>query len=415
MANLLSKINIGGVSYELKDAYAREQIALILEDAAKHMDSTGIFADDKAVKEYVDAQVGAINKFDVAVVDVLPTPSADTMYILYLVPGKNQVAGEYLEYITIRSEVEGEYVYTMEQIGSTKVDLAGFVTDEELAEALKAYTKTADLGELAFKDEATGTVAGEVISGVKATGTGVTGVTLNDQADEKDITSAGKYTPVGSVAGTTVAAGDVNITITNADAAATLSKADYTPKGTVTVSLSQNEFNKITSTGTAAQFTEGQFTPASIETEAAEGNFATAGIVGEVNGEELVFTNAGIAAISATKITNFSGGSKAADTFIPNTPATMEAHTVGVNEPVFTGEVAEGLAVTGVTYQKHDSATATFTGKTSDISATFTGTEGDVSVAGKYTDTKYTANANTGAIELAVGDITVSAKDVTVQ
>ena len=105
MANqLLSKIQIGGVLYDLKDAWSREQIELLASAAAKHMtfaesDTLKTSAD---VKNYVDAQVGAINKFDVAVVEELPTPSADTMYILYLVANENVNSGEYIEYITIR-------------------------------------------------------------------------------------------------------------------------------------------------------------------------------------------------------------------------------------------------------------------------------------------------------------------------
>ena len=416
MANLLSKIQIGDVLYDLKDSYAREQIALLLEDAAKHMDSTGIFANDSDVKNYVDAQVGAINKFDVAVVATLPKASADTMYILYLIQDANSEAGEYLEYITIRSGNEADgYTYKMEQIGSTKMDLSDYVTEGELEEILKAYELKANLKALAYKDSAAGTVAGQTIAGVKATGTGVVGVTLTDDEIEKDITSAGKYTPAGNVTGTTVAAGKVDITITNAAADAAVERSDYQPAGTVSVVLNGNEFNKITSTGTAASFTEGKFTPASIDKTDVQGSFATEGIVGTVVDETLTFTAAGIASLSATKINSFDGGSKAADTFVANTPATMEAHNVGVQSSTFTGEVAAELKVNKVSYQKHDAATAVFTGEASDISATFAGTEGDINVAGKYIDTTYAAQANTGAVELAVGDIVVAAKDVTVQ
>jgi hypothetical protein len=81
--------------------------------------------------------------------------------------------------------------------------------------------------------------------------------------------------------------------------------------------------------------------------------------------------------------------------------------------------VATGLKVTGVTYQKHDAATATFTGNEVDVTgATFTGSAATISVDG--TGKTYTVDAantkfNGAAIELNVGDIVVAAKDVTVE
>ena len=447
MANLLSKIQIGGVLYDLKDAQARADLLKLAEDLtnglAGKVGTTGVYADDAAIKaaieagdkankDYVDAQVGAINKFDVRVLgesEELPTAAADTMYVLYLKPDTNAEAGVYIEYITIRSGEEGAYTYVWEAIGSTKTSLADYATKAELAEAVDPINErlgqlgdlankneaALDLKALAHKDEATGTVEGQTITGVKATGTAVNGVTLTDTANEKDLSAAGKFTPAGNVTGTTVAAGKVDITITNTAADATITRGDYQPAGTVAVALSGGEFNQITSVGTAAQFTEGEFTPATLDKEDVTANYATEGIVGTVEGETLTFTAAGIGALTATKVNGFTGGSKAADTWVANTPATMESHNVGVQSATFTGEVAAELKVNNVSYQKHDTATAVFTGEASDISATFAGTEGDVAVAGKYTDTTYAAETTTGAIELAVGDIAVAAKEVTVR
>ena len=440
MANLLSKINIGGVLYDLKDAYAREQIALLLEDAAKHMDSTGIYADDAAVKKaiedgdkdvkaYVDAQVGAINKFDIAVVENLPDPSAETMYILYLkkVAGST---GEFVEYITVRSGEEGAYTYAMEQIGSTAMDLTGFVTEGALNDVIADYTKTEDLGDLATKDEADldlkalahkdsaiGTVAGQIISGVKATGTTTGSINVALEATQKDIASAGKYTPVGNISGTVTPTGSVSVTVSSSAADATLTKGDYTPAGSVSVALTGTSFDKITSVGTQAQFTEGTFTAATLDKEDVSASYATEGIVGAVEGETLTFTAAGIAAITASKINSFDGGKKEADVFVANSLPTKEAHTVGVESATFTGTLAEDLVVTNVSYAKANAdAAATFTGNVNDIAATFAGTEGDIAVVGKANDYAVkTAEFNGAAIELAVGDINVAAKEVTVK
>jgi uncharacterized protein YjbI with pentapeptide repeats len=87
-----------------------------------------------------------------------------------------------------------------------------------------------------------------------------------------------------------------------------------------------------------------------------------------------------------------------------------------LSDLAFAGTKAEGALVTGVSYQKADIGSATFTGETVDINASFAGSEGDVSVAGKCHDyTVKTAQFNGADIELAVGDIAVTAKEVTVQ
>jgi hypothetical protein len=489
---LLSKIQIGGKVYELKDLIARnsiEELAGII-DALKYVASTGIYADDAAIKaaieagdtsmkNYVDAQVGAINKFDVAVVDTLPDASADTMYILYLVK-KAGSTGDFVEYITVRSGEEGAYTYTMEQIGSTAMDLTGFVTEDALADAIDPINeRLAELGDLANKDEAdlnlkalahkdsaTGTVAGQTISGVKAAGTTTGSITVELEATEKNVASAGKFTPVGAVSGTVQTAGSIAVTAKYDSAEATLSKGDYTPAGTVsanfghtttaatlemskhapegsvTVALSGNTFNAITGVGTQASYNEGTFTPAALKYDPVEKTVAKEGMVASIpesDPECLVLSAAAMEAISASKVTSFSGGSKEADTFVPNSLPTMAQQNVGVQSATFTGvehecvtgvkydkaslsdlafagTKAEGALVTGVSYQKAGIGSATFTGETVDIAASFTGTEGDVSVTGKCHDYDVkTAQFNGADIELAVGDISVSAKEVTVQ
>ena len=489
---LLSKIQIGGKTYEIKDLIARENIEALagIIDALKYVANTGVYADDAAIKaaieagdasmkDYVDAQVGAINKFDVRVLgadEALPTASEETMFILYLKPDANAETDAYIEYITVKS---GD-TYSWEVIGSTKMDLADYVTESELTDELKPINdRLAELGDLANKDEAdldlkalahkdsaSGTVAGQTISGVKATGTSTGSISVELSQTEHAMASTGKMTPAGTVAGTVVTAGSVAVTarheaaeatLTKGDytpagtvsadfshtaTAATLTKGDYTPAGEVSVALSGATFNAITGVGTQASFTEGAFTPATITKEDVTANYAKEGIVGSVNDDEcLVFTAAGIEAITATKVTAFDGGSKASDSFVANSLPTMAEQVVGVQSATFTGtkaaEVlvtgvsydkaalanlafagtkAEGALVTGVSYQKADIDTAKFTGETVDINASFTGTEADISVTGTCHDYAVkTAEFTGAAIELAVGDIVVAEKNVTVQ
>ena len=471
---LLSKIQIGGKTYEVKDVIARESIESISADLAalSYVQKDGVFESDTKIKEYVDAQVGSINKFDVVIGvagdDGKPNvaASADTMYKLYLIQNADSAAGEYVEYITIRSGEEGSYTYTWEAIGSTKMSLTGYVTETALQQALVPYQLKSELGALAKKDSASGTVAGETISGVKATGQSAGSITVELEQSEHAMNSTGKYTPAGNVTGTVAVDGEVAVTakyaaadatltkgdytpagtvsadFTHAATPATLTKADYTPAGEVSVALSGATFNAITGVGTQASFKEGAFTAATLDYAAADYSVAKEGIVGSVDeNETLVFTAAGLEAISASKINGFTGGSKAADEFTANSLPTMAEQVVGVQSASFTGTKAaealvtgvsydkaalanlafagtkaEGALVTGVSYQKADIDAATFTGKTVDIAATFAGTEGDVAVAGTCHDYAVkTAQFNPAAIELAVGDIAVSAKEVTVQ
>lgn len=449
---LLSKIKINDTTHEIKDLVARENIEALaaIVDAINYIENTGVYADDAAIKaaidvkadkNYVDAQIGAINKFDVVVGvrgdngEPNVAASAETMYKLYLIPDEDAASGTYVEFITIRSGEEGAYTYDWEAIGSTAMDLTGFVTEGALSEALEPYAKSADLGDLAGKDEselnlkalahkdnATGTVEGQTISGVKATGTSTGSIDVVLTEGSAEITSNGAYTPAGSVNGGKVTAtGSIDITVTNADAQAVLGTADYQPAGEVKVTPATADVNVVKSAGTAASFVEGTFTPATLTREDVTGEFAKEGLVGEVKDECLTFTAAGLEAITATKVNGFTGGSKAADSFTANVPAEIEPKTLatGIASAEFTGTVAAGLKVTSVTYKKHDSASATFTGDEVDVTgASFSGNAATIEVKGNgktYAVDAENTKFNGAAIELAVGDIAVAAKSVTVQ
>ena len=488
MANLLSKIQIGGVLYDLKDAQARADLAQLgldlealekvvadhgtesagkfsaLEKALSDHEAANVqsFKDAAAAtaqaledaKAYADAQIGAIKHFDVYVMEEgeeLPTASADTMFVLYMKPD-NAEAGAYIEWITIRKGNEEDgYTYVWEQIGSTVVSLTNYATigyvdgeidkvekalgdhaaanvesfngvNEAIADANEAIEGVAgdladligDLGDLAYANEVTGTVPAHTVSGQKATGAATANTTVATEAVTKTVTATGEYTAEGTIAGTVVANGDVGVELSHADAQATLSRADYTPAGSVTGNLTNATFKAVTSAGTAASFQEGAFTAATLGYEAVTGNYATEGIVGTVADETLTFTAAGTAALSASKINSFDGGSKAADTFVANVPATIADHTVGMSELTFTGTKEEGLKVTEAKYSKTESAAGTFTGKTADIAATFTGTKTGVSVSGSYEDTNVkSATTTVDALTLDVSSVTIDAVTVT--
>ena len=421
----LKQIKIGDNVYFIKDAAARAILdtytALPTYTPTTDIGATGnTVATTETIKRYVDAQVGAIHKFDVTIYEELPAASADTMYILGLVADTKAEAGTYLEYITIRNGTEGSYTYTWEQIGSTKTDLTDYVkkttevagialdhniTVEELSEASALNLKA-----LSHKDSATGTL--DTVDSAKVSFTPAGSVTVTTTSTP--LASKGEYTPAGTVTGTATPVGDVDVSVNNVDTAATLTTADYTPAGSVSVALSNATFNTVKSVGTAASFVEGAFTPATLEYNN-NNSFATDGVTATVNtaDESLELTVA--TKVAASVITSFNGGSKAADTFTPNETAQMQETTVGVRSAGFTGTKVENALITGVSYSKASGATATFTGTASDITAKFAGTAATISVSGSYDKADANATFTGTAVKDQEVTLTKTAKTITVQ
>lgn len=495
---LLSKIQIGGQTYELKDLIARESIEALSSaiDALSYVAYTGVYADDAAIKAAIEAGDKALGELITAleakvdkkadaeqvVKDIAAAVAAEAEIaraaekknaddiiainaVLNTIDDEDSItslkelaiwveehgteAAEMAKSITANAEAiakevedranadsaiderlsaveemldgEGSVASQIEAAKNAAIEAANQYTDAEDAKIkLKVAQKEdkANLKALAYADSATGTVAGQTITGVKATGTSAGSIVVELEQSEHAMNSTGKYTPAGNVAGSvTVASHNVPVTLSHSTENATLTKGDYTPAGDVAVTLAGGSFNAITGVGTQASFQEGAFTAATLDSSDVTANYAKEGIVGTVNDDEcLVFTAAGIEAITATKVNSFNGGSKAADVFVANSLPTMAAHTVGVESSTFTGTKATDLVVTNVSYSKATDGNGTCAGGTYDIDASFTGTEGDVAVAGLCHDYAVkTAQFNGAAIELAVGDIAVAAKDVTVQ
>ena len=421
----LKQIKIGDNTYFIKDAAARAILdtytALPTYTPTTDIGATGnTVATTETIKKYVDAQVGAIHKFDVTIYEELPAASADTMYILGLVADASAEAGTYLEYITIRKGSEGNYTYTWEQIGSTKTDLtdyvkkatkvAGIALDHDITVDELSAASALNLKALSHKDSATGTI--NTVDSAKVSFTPAGSVAVTTTATT--LTSEGNYTPAGTVTGTATPRGDVSVSVTNADTAATLTTADYTPAGSVSVALSNATFNTVKSVGTAASFVEGVFTPATLEYNN-NNSFATDGVTATVNtaDESLELTVA--TKVAASVITSFNGGSKAADTFTPNETAQVQETTVGVQSSSFTGTKVENALVTGVSYSKASGATATFTGTASDITAKFAGTAATISVSGSYDKADAEATFTGTAVKDQEVTLTKTAKTITVQ
>ena len=196
-------------------------------------------------KGEVDNLIGAIQGFTYIVVSELPTASAETMGIVYLVPSEDpQTQNVKDEYITIRSGVEGSYTYSWEQIGSTAIDLSGYVTTEALNTALADYTTTANLTTLLAAKQDTIADLSTIRSGAAAGATAYqkpgTGIPSTDMASGVQ-TSLGKadsayQKPVGGIPKTDLESG-VQESLELADSAV---QAD--PIGSIVPPVDPSEF-----------------------------------------------------------------------------------------------------------------------------------------------------------------------------
>lgn len=91
-------------------------------------------------KAEVNGLIGAIKQFTYRVAPSLPTASESTMYIIYLIPSSNASTQNVKdEFITIQDGSS----YSWEQIGSTKIDLSGYSTTEEMNAAITSALNTA--------------------------------------------------------------------------------------------------------------------------------------------------------------------------------------------------------------------------------------------------------------------------------
>ena len=548
----ISKIKLAnGTTVTIKDAQGRADMTTILgghalealgaaawKAVAANISGEGL-VDASVVKAYVDSQVGQIHNFDV-VIDPSGTTagpasvaSADTMYKIYLVADEGASAGSYIEWITIRSGAEGAYTYAWEAIGNTKVSLSGYVPTTTTIATIAldhnitvAELKTAlGLGAMAYADKASGSGTVQTIDSITMKEVTVAGnAAVTSKVADATLTKA-NYTPAGTVTGSAISGGSIAVTLKDSatKTEADLSTITYTPAGTIaakeggsfsalkTATLGEVETGGVLVEGTVsapaitltseeatvatgltggkvASFTEGAFTPAAIQDgfytagkaatwtgasydapsmgKATTGKFASEGIVATIGSgadkETLIFSAAGTADAvtaqgafnagnvnfgtfnggSATVIdtTKFSGGSKAADTFVANELQNVTTGKVNnvsaaalANAPVFTGkrysvsttsdtalkDVAftatnSATIVNKVEYVKPEIATAAFNGTPATLG--FAGTE---VVDALVTGVKYDKADATAAFSVAVTPetdvITKTAKTVEVE
>lgn len=404
---VLSKVKIGEQTYYLKDAEVRALIDTFGDavtynvDAAVAAGGAGLItagAVHTYVNDYVTQITGGAMTF-LGIKDELPASGnqgdvviVGTAEYVYA-DGEWHLYGDEGVYATVTG-VEASYVKKTLTIAG--IDLADAITAEELSTAL-------GLGKLAKKDSASGTISGIVTAVADATYTpaGDVAVTLNQTSTA--MTSAGSFTPAGSVSGTTTAAGTVSFAKDNENG---FQVSGSVSAPTVTVTPATAEVQHIDSLGTLPSYTGAVYVAPSV-TEA-KSQFATAGMVAAIDGEdaEMLVLSAASKADALTG-TGFNAGSYEAAKFDAGALPTL-----GVAQTVVTGITS--ATATAPTFTG-DKIAASFTGTEAAIAASFTGTAGAVEVSGNYDKASVGSATFTGSEATISHDVTTGSKIVTVE
>ena len=315
----ISKIKLAnGTTVTIKDAQGRADMTTILgghalealgaaawKSVAANISGEGL-VDASVVKAYVDSQVGQIHSFDV-VIDPNGTAagpataaSADTMYKIYMVSDEGASAGSYIEWITIRSGAEGAYTYAWEKIGSTKTDLTGYVSKETTIAgiALDKNISVADLQKalslcaMAYADKASGSGTVQTIDSITMKEVTVAGnAAVTSKAADATLTKA-NYTPAGTISGSAISGGSIAVTLKDSTTKteADLGTTTYTPTGTIAAkeggSFSALKTATLGEVETGGVLIEGEISAPAISLTAADKTFAT----GLTGGSKASFT-----------------------------------------------------------------------------------------------------------------------------
>ena len=395
---VISKLTIGDKTYYLKDAEARELLATLGTAAQKDV-AAGVGADEQGLV------TGAMVQAAIAGI-------ASSMHFRGVFTSTAEVtdpaAGDVI-IVGVKEYVYGGDPADWHELGDETLYALKTVTigTQNLSANINLDTLATDmgLGKLAKKDSATGTVAGQTITGVKATGnvTGSIAVALNQTATAATLAKSA-YSPAGTIAADVTATGKVSIA-KDAENGVQISGSVSAP--TVTVTPATDSIKKVTSVGTLPTKAADIFTANGDDTFTAGSKAAWSANVDETS-ETLSFS------FTANDLPTFKQGAKASYTegtfdagTLPELAAEGTAVVTGITSATATAPVFTG-----------DKFTATFTGDKTTVNASFTGTE--VQVVSGVTYDKATVNAaettfTADAVELVVGDIAVAAKDVTVQ
>lgn len=422
---VLSKVKIGDAIYFLKDADVRAildtygdivtyNVEATLTDGTKIPTGAAVTAAIKNAVKGIEGAMHFIGTYEsLTAIDFTPVAGdviiVGTKEYVYTKENTWDELGDEGIYLTIAG-AEAKYVQKTFTIAG--LDMQDNITVEEVKTAL-------GLKALAFKDSASATLTDYVsgVSDISYTPAGTVNVALTQTAT--DVTSTGTLSTTATVSVPKfIPEGSIATTVTTADTAATLTTKDYTPAGDVSVTLATaNVLGSIKAAGSVATFTEGAYTPATLDYVESD-SFAKEGLKAAIDADDaemLVFSAAGTG--KASVINGFTGGSKAADTFNGGAMPTFESAAVatGVQTASFTGTKAADALVTAVSYKKATDVDATFTGTEKDLNGTATITDAKISVTGSYDKAAVKSTAFTGTAATITPDVKVTTKTITVQ
>ena len=393
---VISKLKIGEQTYYLKDAEARALLATLGNAAQKDV-AAGVSAGEQGL--VTGAQVQAAIAGISGSMHFRGVVSA-TSDIKDPAPGDVVIIGV-KEYVyggepAAWHELGDESIYALKEVTIGTQNLSANINLDTLATDM-------GLGKLAKKDSATGTVPGQTISGIKATGNSAGSIDVELTQTPTAATVATKTQAItGGVTGTVVANGSVGIA--KSDAGTQISGSVSAP--TVTVTPSTDSIKKVTSVGTLPTKAADTWKAGTLPsfTQGAKAQWSAS--VDDSETLSFSFTANGDDTFSKGTLPNYVEG-----TFTQGTLPTLAAAGTTVVTGI-TSATASAPVFTG------DKFAATFTGSSADISATFAGDSIQVVDTVTYDKAAVDADAtkfNPAAIELAVGDIAVAAKSVTVQ
>lgn len=196
-------------------------------------DISSITLPDGTVVKLKDAEARAMlsKHLELQSVDTLPTASADTMNVMFLVPEASGSQDTKAEYITIREGTSPDFTYRFEKIGSTGVVLSGYSQTGHT----HAYTRVT--GVPAHSYTPAGTIGAQTFTGTE-TDISVTGTpegTVSKPAITVTPTTVTKYVASSAAAGGSVTAGSA--------AACTLPKLTMSVSGeSLVISWSNGSF-----------------------------------------------------------------------------------------------------------------------------------------------------------------------------
>lgn len=299
----ISKIKLAnGTTVTIKDAQGRANVTTLLgghdlealgaaawKAVAANISGEGL-VDAATVKAYVEAQIKTIPEFDVVIVadgEELPVASADTFHKIYLKKASATGIAQniYKEYITVKN---GD-TYSWELIRDTAIDVSGKVDKTTTIAGIAldhnitvAELKTAlGLGAMAYADKASGSGSVETIDSITMKPVTVAGnAAVTSKAADATLTKA-DYTPAGTITSDAIKGGTVTVTLGDSatKTEATLSTSEFTPAGTIAAkeggSFSALKTATLGEVETGGVQIEGTISSPAISLTAADKTFAT--------------------------------------------------------------------------------------------------------------------------------------------